>query len=292
MEENSYLLYPTDKDGYSIDVKETELVDTMNKYGLVVINVLDEKACDKTVSAMWEEMNVKGKLDQKDSKTWETCNFPHPTSRFLSYNFALHLQAWENRVNPKVVNVFEILYGTKNIVTTVDYWGLKRGTHFEWGTRPEWRDPALRLHWDMNIYNYKRGLYQGLIALVDCDYQVGSFAAVPGCHKYFDEWRVKNTSINNLKVPENDEMQKHIQKIWLRKGCIVVWERSTAHCNFGNNLTDKCRLVQYMRMVPRVRHVEDKQSILLFWDENKEMKEKVRLMKHWTKKELKMLGLI
>jgi hypothetical protein len=285
------LKYPLDRDGFAIPINIEDLCDIMDTYNMAVIQVLDDEECETTVNAMWEEMNVTNKLDKDDSRTWENENWPTPNSRFLSNNYATHEIVFRNSVHPKVVEVFSTLFGTDDLITTIDNWGIKRGTHFDWGTRYEWRDDSLRLHWDVDIYNYVPRLYQSFIALVDSDYSVGSFACVPGSANELNEWKIKNKPIQNKIVPPYDDMQKRIQKIPLRKGCLVVWDRGTAHANFANACTDKCRIVQYMRMLPRKRMYDDSQSIVPYWKKNKELKCKIAKL-NWTQKERKMLGLI
>lgn len=49
----------------------------------------------------------------------------------------------------------------------------------------------ITVHWDNNPWTYKYGnKYQSIVALKDCDKE-GSFACIPGSHKYIHEYARK-----------------------------------------------------------------------------------------------------
>jgi ectoine hydroxylase-related dioxygenase (phytanoyl-CoA dioxygenase family) len=286
------LRYPTDVDGYAKPVETCDILKTMDKYGFLVIRALDQKASESSIKALWEDMNISKKLDFKNSRTWENENWPDPKNRFLSRDYATHEQSFRNRVNPNIVSAFQTLFRTDKLLTTIDYWGLKRGTSFDWGFKPHWRDAALPLHWDVDIHTYREPrTFQGLVALVDCDHDVGSFVAVPGSANTLQEWSRNHPKCKNRRVPPGDSMHQRKQKIPLRQGHMVIWDRGTAHANYGNRPTNRCRMVQYIRMIPRNMIDRENSCILNMWrgGANQNIKDNIR---SWaSKSERSILGL-
>jgi hypothetical protein len=259
----------------------------MEKYGIVVIKVLSPDECIKTEEALWNENGDRLKAD--DYTTWENENWPSPGHPFLSNKYALHEQAFRNRVNSKVVNAFTQLYKTNDLLTTIDFWGIKRGTVFGPGEqRIDWRPKPLKLHWDVDltVYNQqKKRRYQALVAIVDCNQEVGSFSCVPGsCYIDYSQHQE-----NNKYVKRTSMLQKQVQRIPLRAGHMVIWDMGVAHANYAN-YTNTCRLTQYIRMVPREWSSLEKQVITDFWKKMPVLKGKLK-QKQWTRDEKRWLGL-
>jgi len=111
-------------------------------------------------------------------------------------------------------------------------------------------------------------MFQGLIALVDCPEETGSFLAVPGCTRYFREGLAKqpqnNRSAIDLKdgvvngkayVPDKSILRSFAQRFSLRAGDLIVWDARTAHANFANT-GQNFRLVQFVQMMPAIEALE------------------------------------
>jgi hypothetical protein len=281
------LRYPINSEGYAEAVCRGNIVDTMNKYGVVVIQVLSADECIKTETALWKENGDRLRAD--DYTTWENENWPSPAHPFLSDKYALHEQAFRNRVNPKVVDAFIQLYKTDDLLTTVDFWGIKRGTVFGPDEqRIDWRPKPLKLHWDVDLITYnkqKKQRYQALVAIVNCNQEVGSFSCVPGSC-YIDYSKHQE---NHKYVKKTSVLQRQVQRIPLRAGDMVIWDMGIAHANYAN-YTNTCRLTQYMRMVPRVWAALEKQVITEYWRKMPGLKDELK-QKQWTNDEKRWLGL-
>jgi len=149
----------------------------------------------------------------------------------------------------------------------------------DWGSQPRW------LHWDLNPFYWtsekREGMdyefigdfisenngtkntgepkVQGLVNLIDTHEEDGGFLIVPGFHKYLKEWATQPHLVTYKKemqdtfdfvyVPDNDPMQKQVQKISMRAGSLLIWSSEMPHCNYSNN-SNKFRMVQYIKMFP------------------------------------------
>lgn len=282
--------YPIDSEGFA--VPSTDFLADMKKYNLIVVSVLDEKEQYEAQNALWKAM---GPHVTADPTTWETSNWPDPAHPFLSTSYATCETSFRNRVHPKLTSAFMTLYGTKDIVSTIDFWGVKRATLIvtEKGVinRSDWRLNPLRLHWDVNILEYvhQTPRYQCLIALNENSQSTGSFAYVPQSATRLGAWIAKYRKPDQEKyVPKSNPWQYETVRLPLRAGNAVIWDMGVAHSNFSNYGTEP-RLTQYCRMVPRdFMHLEA-QSLPLYWKENPQLCEKIKTLE-WSEDQKRMLG--
>jgi hypothetical protein len=100
---------------------------------------------------------------------------------------------------------------------------------------------------------------QGILALVDCREEDGGFHAVPGFQHFIQTWTKQNEQLclevnqngdpTTVQIPEDDPIRQHIQRMPIRKGCLLVWDSRLPHGNFPNN-SNGMRIVQYLHMAP------------------------------------------
>lgn len=287
-------LYPLDAEGFAC--VSSDLVGDMHRYNMGVVDVLDDDQQTASVQALWHDMGPKVTAAPS---TWETQNWPNPNHVFLSNQYAVSEQAFKNRIHPRLVEAFTQLYGTADLWTTIDFWGVKRATVFGEHTRPDWRINPLVLHWDTNIevYAKERALgrkrYQAILALNDNDQHVGSFECVPGSANALSTWiQMYGLPKHGKYVPRGNPLHRKTQRIPLRAGHCVIWDVGTAHANFSN-YSNQPRLTQFVRMVPRTRWAElaEPQTITHYWKTHASVKKKVAAM-GWNKVEQRLLGLI
>ena len=283
------LRYPMDEDQFakiSINWREDMLC-----YGLIVVPILDAEEIMQSQAALWNHM---GPRVTSDYKTWETENWPQPESPFLSTEYAIDEQAFRNRVHPRLIEVYQTLYGTDRLLTTVDFYGIKRATLFSTSERKDWRTKALRLHWDVNVKSYvkdKKSRYQALIALNDNTLDTGSFACVPGSHTLLSKWITEFNAEDDKYVPKGNFLQKYIQRIPIRQGCAVIWDMGLAHANF-ENISHQPRLTQYVRMLPNEAWAIANEALCIthYWKAHPEHKNRISRLE-WTPQQRQILGL-
>jgi len=258
----------------------TAIQDFFEKWGFVVVkNVLNDEEIQKTVDGFWNDSG----MDKNNPKTWEEFfrfqRFGHLGIIGLDSSFAPYLI--RNRQNPQVYKAFSIVLKSDKLWVDHDRLGALRPTKnivFDATSppvdKPEWRTIDKWLHLDSNpqtgltsigSFNYlnrrripvdltKQVIIQSLITLTDARVEDGGFQCVPGSHKYTPSWSAKPSIRavaieDNIQVPKNDPVREHIQKIPIKKGCLLCWNSLTMHANHPND-SDRWRMVHYMRMVP------------------------------------------
>ncbi len=301
-------LYPMDSDGYAhsfpcdwflpskkVDPDQKDWYNVIKKYNLLVVQVLDSDECDILEKDIWKSVGPKV---TSDPNTWANENWPNPKHPSLCDQYVYSEQAFICRTNPKLVKIFEILYGTTDLITTIDYYGIKRATLFSTGERKDWRNKPLKLHWDCDVKQYvedqkeNKFRYQALIAVNNNCQNTGSFSCVPGSANMLNEWLKLYEPESKKYVPLNNIWQNHIQRIPLRKGCVIIWDTGVAHANFSNYSTIP-RLTMYCRMIPKQIWAIDKerQAIIKYWKENPDIKKLVISMRSWDDRQKKIMGL-
>lgn len=257
--------YPYDEEGFaevlSVD-DQTKIMDYMEKYGFIVIPVLDDDACDQTIRETWHEMNIEAsknksvdsnELDPEDLTTWETENWPEPDHVYLSKHHAYSPQAYVNMLHPNVVKVFKLLHNTDKLIMSVPLVSIKRPRSMYGTRRKDWDINPLRLHLDRDTerpYHERSKRYQAEIALVDSDYSVGGFAAVPGSSAYIKKYPEIWLNVDQGKYIKDGvltgTLHANLQQIPIRKGNMVIWDRSTVHANYiGHPANELPRITQF-----------------------------------------------
>lgn len=282
--------YPCDGEGYAVAIDPSDadaLRHAMDRYGVVVARVLPAADCAAGADEVFADCRV-----PRDGPPceWENEHWPNP-GRFLygrpgaEWPTAKGPVAMRNRTHPMVHQTFQALFdGEHRLWVSADTYGIMRptsclafptpGGDMEIRDRLDWRW-ELKMHWDCNpwalqdeINNGRPTMFQGLIALVDCPEETGSFLAVPGCTRYFREGWAKQPqnkrSAIDLKdgvvngkayVPDKSILRSFAQRFSLRAGDLIVWDSRTAHANFAN-MGQNFRLVQFVQMMPAIEALE------------------------------------
>lgn len=275
--------YPITKDGYAESVSpfdEDEILHRLDLFGLVVVPVLSLQEQTAVLDAFFKESNEQQrpvathKLSLDDPLTWEDRNWPNKSHFLVRRRPTIGLEPTFVRTHPTIHQVFTTIFGTDELQTSIDRWGVMRGTvdiptlqvdgSLALKERPEWRQ-NLGLHWDMNPWAYvgekegeKYQRYQGLVAILDSPKEVGGFRAVPGSHRYYlEKWAKAHempkdynmSSYRSVKISADDPMQHLSQKIPIKAGDMVVFDSRLLHGTFPN-ASRNMRLVQYVRMMP------------------------------------------
>ena len=201
----------------------------------------------------------------------------------LGNQIILSPQFCENRQNPKLARVFQILLGTDNLMVNVGRASAMRPTRniqLPDGSlmdKPQWKTIEEWLHWDMCPWTglttsfswcvkdlnlncgYENVKVQGVLSIVDCGPNEGGFHCVPGFRHHIRGWANKNLDKYNSKfreaagsvqVPKDDPIRNDIQRVPIRKGCILIWDSCLPHGTFPND-SDKFRMIQYIKMANR-----------------------------------------
>ena len=251
---------PFDQAGFvvSFDLEETIALRTFfETFGFVIIrDVLNEEEVEKTMSEF-----------HSSYQQLEDLSFREEGPDLCSITQLM------NRQNSKVHKAFTTIFNTSELIVDHDRLGVMRPTGTETNSaRQEWRSKLNWLHLDVNpisgqaaITGYKTNdkiipidfetklFTQGLIALTTAmSENDGGFHCVPGSHKFSRKWTQKHSEARTragVLVPWNDTLHRHVHKISLRKGSLLVWNSLLFHGSFPNH-SKNWRIVQYVRMMP------------------------------------------
>lgn len=249
--------YPTDKDGYSLSFDPIEdeeaFWDTWSKYGVVVgKSVVKDEQCKRAVRRMHEVVMTmsNGQCDLDDPSTWNSIPKDGDDTSFISRGFfELYHDAVlaDIRQSVRLYVHHVLIWGRVDLWTSFDRLGVKLPHHEE--------SKALPLHVDQNplIHPHFKTL-QGVLALVDCPKEKGTFVGVPGSRCLFDNY--KDFAPERGEFVQLDtshaitrELQEKAQAFPLRAGDIVSWDSRTTHAN-SENLSDDTRYVAYTAAGP------------------------------------------
>jgi len=274
--------FPKDDDGF---VKSFEASDRLgveqffDTYGFVVIkNVLNDAEIEATLDEFW---SGDPKLKKDDPLTWEAYwqrqMFGH-LGIIGAFSDVVSLTQLQNRQNPKVYEAFKVVLKNDKLWVDHDRLGVMRPTKgilFPGSSipveKPEWRTKQNWLHLDCNpllgyasigSFNDSRStidftktvIIQALITLTDAREENGGFHCVPGAHKHVIDYLGKrppdvHLSQSNCQFPKKNPLHAKIQKIPVRKGCLLAWTSLLPHGNHPN-MSNQWRAVQYIRMMP------------------------------------------
>ena len=258
--------YPSLENGFLVSFEPTDSIGmqrALHKYGFCVVKVLTRDECERSVAAMFEEINsLRNKKDIEgpsirvdDPSTWHDKNWPS-SCKFLVDSIALHPQAFANRCSKKIYEAFKGIFEESRLHVSVDKWGVARGAK----DHPRWR-VGLKPHWDVNPWQCMRDFelgnpgYQGVVALQDQDLETGCHLTLPGCVHFLKQWSLErklpkvSNSKKSFRAAEDDPILRYMQPVPLQQGEMVIWSVAQLHGSTHNS-GDKMRLTQYIRMFP------------------------------------------
>jgi hypothetical protein len=192
-----------------------------------------------------------------------------------------------NRINPRLLHLFGLLFGHEDFLVTHDSGCLYRPTvnHPEYRTPEDW--PHLDLHPDgwkecktvtlkrdqltyANVSDFMTennlicetdGLQLAAVAnFIDNRQEDGGFFTLPGFHKTFDQWVQTRPTGAKVEVGlyKFDKTIKNDAKAvgaheWKRvavpAGAVIIWDQRMAHGSRPNR-TDRPRLAQFIKAIP------------------------------------------
>ncbi len=261
---------PIQSDGFvtSFTLQQKEDISQfLDKFGFVVIeNILTDEQVDNTLDEFYELLQ--GGKDACD----EELDAFYSRQKFQQFGIIgnkpdiYSISQLENRQNPNLYEAFCILFKCTKLMVGHDRLGMMRPT-MRTENKSEWRTKDRWLHLDcypllgkasINDFELenikpidfeKTPILQGLLTLTDAKEIDGGFHCVPGSHKLSVEWAKKNLQNIQMQVEKDDLFMQHIQKIPIKKGCLLAWNSLLFHGNHPN-FSKNWRGVQYVRMLP------------------------------------------
>ena len=245
--------YPIDSDGYaqSFDpiTQEKEFFSAWQKYGVIVgKNIASDTQCNNVVNLMHEALSALSSNHFDIHKPNTYTHIPRDESGVEIFSrgfFEIYHDAAlaPIRQNIRAYIHHVLIWGRADLWTSFDRLGLKLPRHE--GAK------GLRLHVDQNPdINPHFKTIQGVLALVDCPVERGTFCAVPGSKYLFDGYKnnpEKSPEFVELGShhPHEKELRNHAQALPLRAGDMVSWDSRTTHAN-TDNISNDPRYVFYI----------------------------------------------
>jgi hypothetical protein len=217
---------------------------------LVVRTGLPDELLEAVAADIWRHVGA----SPGDPATWYQPDVINPRAGMVEM---YHYQSmWDVRQHPALHDVFSALHGTPELWVSLDRVAFKPPVTDD---HPEF-DSAGFIHWDTDINRYPDiPLHvQGVLALADCEADMGGFQCVP------DVYRELPTFIEQYPgerpVPRSPDYSGYeVKRVPLRAGEIAIWSNTMLHGN-GRNTSDRVRLAQYVTMNPPPFDVEQRQS--------------------------------
>lgn len=259
------MIAPTDADGFVISFEASQVDEIrafFDKFGFVCVrNVLSDAEIAETSDAFFAQ------FDRDDDASIEEFFQRQRFGRLgvIGLFSDLSLPALRNRQRQSVYDAFVAVLNQTELIVDHDRFGALRPTFRNGVEKASWRTIDRWLHLDCNpvsgkvaVASFDNGsakhdwsrssLVQGFLTLTDAADSDGGFHCVPGSHKFTPEWVGDRTGAT-LPAEEDDPVREQIQRIAIRRGCLMVWNAFLLHAN-RPNFSENWRLVMYIRMYP------------------------------------------
>lgn len=170
-----------------------------------------------------------------------------------------HYQSmWNIRQHPALRAVFAEIHRTPDLWVSIDRAAFKPPVA---EGHPEFDSPGF-IHWDtdINLYPNIALRVQGVLALVDCDADMGGFQCVPEVYRDLDGFL--SSYVDGPPVPRTPDISGHeITKVPLRAGEMAIWKTTQLHGN-GRNTSERVRIAQYVTMNPPPEDQQERARLL------------------------------
>lgn len=248
--------YPLDSDGFAqaFDplTEEDAFYDHWSRLGLVVNSKIIPNSVRKATITRIHDLMKKISNNQCDLSRPETYSqvpldkdgIPILSRGFFEIYHDNSLAQLRQAVHAYIHHV--VLWGTTDLWTTFDRFGVKLPQHQE--------SKGLPLHVDQNPRtNPDFNSIQGVLALADCPTERGTLLIVPGSKNHFHQYRQLPSRGEfvqlDLATHLGQLLATHAQPIPLRAGHLVSWDSRTTHSN-TENTSNQTRLVTYLAAAP------------------------------------------
>ncbi|WP_216593891.1 phytanoyl-CoA dioxygenase family protein [Thioflavicoccus mobilis] len=182
--------------------------------------------------AVWEFL---GK-DPKRPETW------YDTEHLFWTPLFRHPALDRNRASPRIHKAFAQVWGTENLLVTVDRASLNLPLHKDGIDRS---GPS-GLHWDASIAQPMSFGVQGILYLTDTPAEQGAFQCVPGFHHRMGEWLA---GLPPGTAPRTAALDLEAVPVAAGAGDLIIWRHDLPHGS-SRNSGRYPRVAQYISMYP------------------------------------------
>jgi len=282
--ESEFEKYQTDKNNFKSKLEE---------YGVAIIpNVLDDEECREIVSGIWDFLEYISKiwekpLNRNDKDTWREFYELYPLHGMLLKNWNIgHADiSWKIRQNPKILEIFSILWNVKPEELLVSFDSLSFHIPPEI-TKRGWFKDNLWLHCDQSFTDNRFKCVQSWVTGLDINENDGTLAFLEKSHLFHEDFgrdfEIKDKKdwykLDKVELEYYLNNECKLKKIKCPKGSLVLWDSRTIHCGIEpNKLREEAnfRAIIYLCYLPR-KLATEKQL-----EKKRTAFEELRTTSHW-----------
>jgi len=261
-----WIQQPLERYNNKFPALETIHLYTIEEHGFCVkSDVIPKALCEKTIKSMWKWLRdlSKGTIKKHKPDTLVAKNWPMNHRGLIQSYFAGHQQfVWDIREHDNVVQIFEEIWGTRDLVVSFDGINIQKPTQSQ---------AAGMLHLDQGS---RRGsgkqCVQGFVSLDEFSSEDGCFQCIANSVKYhaefFEHFGLSN--IGDWFVMSDEHLQWYLDKpdtYLLRVPCpaggMVLWDSRLVHCGVsplpGRRNPNRWRYIVYVCMTPRSKCIPE-----------------------------------
>jgi hypothetical protein len=210
---------------------------------IVIKNAVSKEQAKQTADFIWEFEEK----DQNDPDTWYAPPRAEIEMKELAGTGMVEVynnQAlWNNRQNQRIYDAFVDIWGTEKLWVTIDRANLN------FPIRPGFEYKGF-IHWDYDPETKPQNV-QGVLALADQnDEGMGGFQCIPELYRTYDTWKLSQPEDRNRFQPDINGLEKHLVKVKLNAGDLLIFNSTQPHGIRPNLSKDKVRIAQYISMMP------------------------------------------
>jgi len=220
--------------------------------GYVVVRTgVPEALVEAVARDVWRHVGA----SPDDPATWYQRDVINPRAGMVEM---YHYQSmWDVRQHPALHEVFSAVHGTPELWVSIDRVAFKPPVTED---HPEF-DSSGFIHWDTDINRYPDiPLHvQGVLALEDCEADMGGFQCVPGVYRELPAFLERYPG--GRPVPRSPDYSGYeIERVPLCAGERAIWSSTMLHGN-GRNTSGRARLAQYVTMNPPPRDAQPRERM-------------------------------
>jgi hypothetical protein len=210
---------------------------------IVVKNAVSKEEARQTADFIWEFEEK----DPNDPGTWYAPPRAEIEMKELAGTGMVEVynnQAlWNNRQKQRIYDAFVDVWGTEKLWVTIDRANLN------FPIRPGFEYKGF-IHWDYDPETKPQNV-QGVLALADQnDEDMGGFQCIPELYRNYDTWKLSQPEDRNRFQPDITGLEKHLVKVKLNAGDLLIFNSTQPHGIRPNLSKDKVRIAQYISMMP------------------------------------------
>eukprot|EP00756_Hemistasia_phaeocysticola_P054231 Hpha_TRINITY_DN30162_c0_g1::TRINITY_DN30162_c0_g1_i1::g.110720::m.110720 len=232
----------------------------LREEGYVVIkDIADEKERAVAEDLLWDYLSGFG-MKKGTPDTWKCRHFPgNPANGVIVRGgFGQSDFLWYLRSLPSVLRLFSWLWGTDDLLTSLDGGCVFRPWE---GLDPMWRTTGAWYHIDQGTGRTGFQGIQGVLSLTRADRDVGGLIVIPRSHTRHDSFiRMPDANRCGILGVWDDEWVKQAGRklVCMEAGDMALFDSRVVHCNAPGNggsrkRTELLRMAGFVAMLPRDR---------------------------------------